>query len=95
MAEDFWQECLEYLRAIRERDLVEVLDSLVDLQYFLFGMVVIHGLQDHFEQAFDIVHSSNMSKLDNDGNPILRPDGKVIKGENFFYPTEDLRKLLR
>ena len=36
-----------------------------------------------FDTAFARVHDSNMSKLDNDGKPIYRTDGKVLKSENY------------
>ncbi len=28
-----------------------------------------------------------MSKLDAEGNPIFREDGKIMKGENYFKPN--------
>jgi hypothetical protein len=45
-----------------------------------------------FSEAFARVHDSNMSKLDSNGNPILREDGKVMKGPNYKKP--DLTDLL-
>ena len=39
-----------------------------------------------FIEAFSRVHDSNMSKLDNSGNPVLREDGKVTKGPNYKKP---------
>ena len=36
--------------------------------------------------AFDVVHNSNMSKLDEDGKPVYREDGKVMKGPNYVAP---------
>jgi len=39
-----------------------------------------------FILAFEIVHASNMSKLDDDGNPVRREDGKVMKGPNYVAP---------
>lgn len=93
--EDFIrEESLEYLVANQDGDLVEVLDALCDLQYFLNGMIVIHGLQHVFDEAFQIVHDSNMSKAGEDGKPILRQDGKILKGPGFWNPTEKLTQLL-
>lgn len=66
--------------------------ELVDLAYVLFGTVVAYGLQDKFEACFDEVHNSNMSKLGEDGKPIYREDGKVLKGPNYFQA--DLTKVL-
>lgn len=88
------EETLEYLKANQEGDLVKVLDALLDLQYFLFGQVVIHGLQHIFDEAFQIVHDSNMSKAGEDGKPILREDGKILKGPEYWNPTEKLTQLL-
>ena len=42
--------------------------------------------EDVFIEAFSRVHDSNMSKLDNQGQPVLREDGKVIKGPNYKKP---------
>lgn len=38
-------------------------------------------------KAFSRVHFSNMSKLDVDGKPIKREDGKVLKGPNYEPPN--------
>jgi predicted HAD superfamily Cof-like phosphohydrolase len=90
------EEMNEYLEGNKDGDLVEVLDALCDIEYFLLGMVVIHGLQDVFTEAFDIVHQSNMSKLGEDGEPIVRPeDGKILKGPGYWKPKEKLLKLLQ
>lgn len=40
------------------------------------------GLGDELIEAFKRVHESNMSKLGEDGRPIYREDGKVLKGPN-------------
>lgn len=45
-----------------------------------------HYGEDVFMEAFARVHNSNMSKLDSNGNPILREDGKVMKGPNYKKP---------
>jgi NTP pyrophosphatase (non-canonical NTP hydrolase) len=41
---------------------------------------------DVFNEAFKRVHASNMSKLDRDGKPIRREDGKILKGPNYLPP---------
>jgi predicted HAD superfamily Cof-like phosphohydrolase len=48
--------------------------------------------QEILDAAFFRVHESNMSKLGEDGKPILREDGKVLKGPN--YATPDLSDLI-
>jgi predicted HAD superfamily Cof-like phosphohydrolase len=89
------EELVEYMeKGIQSNNLPEVLDALCDLQYFLNGMIVVHGLQNKFDDAFDIVHNSNMSKLGADGKPIYRADGKVLKGPNYWNPKDKLEKLL-
>jgi predicted HAD superfamily Cof-like phosphohydrolase len=40
----------------------------------------------NFFEAFRRVHLSNMSKLDDDGKPLFREDGKVLKGPNYVKP---------
>lgn len=88
------EEIREYLEANEAKDLVEVLDAIIDIQFFLLGQVVIHGLQEVYLEAFEIVYQSNMSKLGEDGRPILREDGKILKGPGYWKPTAKLTKLL-
>lgn len=38
------------------------------------------------DEILDEVHRSNLSKLDENGNPIYSPEGKVLKGKNYFAP---------
>lgn len=80
------EELKEYKEACENDDLIEVADSLVDLAYILFGTVLEHGLDSHFEEMFEEVQRSNMSKLDRNGKPIKREDGKILKGPDFFLP---------
>lgn len=77
------EELDEYIVAAGEEDLVEVLDALADQLYIIFGTICKHGLQNHIEKAFDLVHENNMSKLGPDGEAIIREDGKIIKPEGF------------
>ena len=52
---------------------------------------VCHQLAATFEwdldEAYRRVHASNMSKLGEDGNPIYREDGKIMKGPSYFLPN--------
>ena len=66
------------------------LKELCDLQYVLSGLAVTFKLP--FDEAFSRVHQSNMSKLGDDGKPIYRDDGKVLKGPNYRAP--DLSDLI-
>ncbi|AGH07408.1 nucleotide pyrophosphohydrolase [Sulfitobacter phage phiCB2047-B] len=45
------------------------------------------------EAAFMEVHESNMSKLDENGKPIRREDGKIMKGPNYKEP--DLSEVIK
>lgn len=76
----------EYIEAARRGDLVEVADALGDLLYILCGTIHTHGLHHLIEEVFDEIQRSNMSKLGEDGKPIYREDGKVLKGPNYFRP---------
>ncbi len=87
------QEELDELReAIDGLDLVEVLDALTDLQVVLDGTYLEFGMQGLKDAAFLEVHRSNMSKLGPDGKPVVRDDGKVMKGPDYSPP--DLRPIL-
>tara|TARA_B110000858_G_C17558888_1_gene361574 strand:- start:111 stop:497 length:387 start_codon:yes stop_codon:yes gene_type:complete len=77
----------EYLDACKEGDLVEIADALGDQLYILCGTILKHGLQNKIEEVFDEIQKSNLSKLDSNGNPIFREDGKILKGENYFKPN--------
>ena len=77
----------EYLEAARKKDLVEIADALGDKLYILCGTILAHGLQDKIVEVFDEIQRSNMSKLSADGTPVIREDGKILKGPNYFKPN--------
>ena len=81
------EEVKELKEALNERDIVKVQDALIDCLYIIFGTMHEFGLASVAERCFDEVHRSNMSKLDADGKPIYRADGKVLKGENYTPPN--------
>ena len=67
----------------------EALKELADLIYVCYQYAENMGWL--LDEALDRVHKSNMSKLGNDGKPIYRKDGKVLKGPNYTPPNlEDL-----
>ena len=84
------EEFMELHTAYEAGDIVEYFDALCDLLYVvaqqanLWGFPISAGLRE--------VHRSNMSKLDTEGRPIIREDGKVLKGPDYSPP--DLRKVL-
>ncbi len=81
------EENEEYLEAVQNNDIVEIADALGDMLYILCGTILEHGLQYKIEAVFDEIQRSNMSKLGEDGKPIYREDGKVMKGPNYFKPN--------
>ncbi|WP_369048399.1 hypothetical protein [Tenacibaculum sp. UWU-22] len=81
------EENEEYLEAAKQNDLVEIADALGDMLYILCGTIIEHGFQDKIEAVFQEIQRSNMSKLGEDGKPIYREDGKVLKGPNYFKPN--------
>jgi len=86
------EENEEYLEAAKNRDIVEIADALGDQLYILCGTLLRHGLQHKIEEVFMEIQRSNMSKLDANGKPIYREDGKVLKSELYFKP--DIKRIL-
>lgn len=87
------EENEEYLEAALNNDMVEVADALGDMLYILCGTIISHGMQDKIVEVFDEIQRSNMSKLGENGEPIYREDGKVLKGPNYFKP--DISRILK
>lgn len=80
------EENEEYRDAMINEDIVGIADALGDMLYILCGTIIEHGLQHKIEEVFFEIQNSNMSKLGEDGKPIYREDGKVLKGPNYFRP---------
>jgi predicted HAD superfamily Cof-like phosphohydrolase len=80
------EENEEYLEACKNGDIIEIADALGDQLYILFGTILKHGLQHKIEEVYDEIHRSNMSKLDEEGKPIFREDGKILKSSLYFKP---------
>lgn len=66
-------------------DLVEAADALGDLDYVVAGANLVFGFPAQDVSAE--IHRANMSKLGEDGKPIYREDGKVMKGPNYTPPN--------
>lgn len=81
------EENEEYLEAAKNNDLVEIADALGDQLYILCGTILKHGMQDKIVEIFEEIQRSNMSKLDENGKPIYREDGKVMKSSLYFKPN--------
>ena len=86
------EENSEYLEAAKNGDIVEVADALGDQLYILCGTILKHGLQHKIAEVFTEIQRSNMSKLDINGMPIYREDGKVLKSSLYFRP--DIKGIL-
>jgi predicted HAD superfamily Cof-like phosphohydrolase len=86
------EENEEYLQAAKEGDLTEIADALGDMLYILCGTILTHGLQHKMAEVFQEIQRSNMSKLDKNGKPIFREDGKVLKSDLYFKPN--IKKIL-
>ncbi|MGC5616985.1 GNAT family N-acetyltransferase [Georgenia sp. Z1491] len=69
------------------RDTVEVADALGDLVYVAYGMALECGIP--LPAVLREIQASNLSKLGEDGRPIYREDGKVLKGPGYFPPDVD------
>lgn len=90
------EENEEYLQACIIDDKVEIADALGDMLYILCGTIINHGMEDKIEEVFKEIHRSNMSKLGQDGKPMIngfnifndnKPMGKVLKGPNYSEPN--------
>lgn len=96
------EENEEYLKACKDSDLVEIADALGDQLYIVLGTIVNHGMQNIIEDVFEAIHLNNLSKLGEDGNPIIngengildetRPIGKVLKPKS--YKPVDLTEIV-
>tara|TARA_Y100000401_G_C8300841_1_gene213975 strand:- start:578 stop:964 length:387 start_codon:yes stop_codon:yes gene_type:complete len=88
---DLIAEELEELElAMSNNDIVEVADALTDLLYVVYGAGHAFGID--LDECFGEVHESNMSKLGEDGRPLYREDGKVLKGPHYAPP--DLKRII-
>ena len=67
------------------RNKEDCLKELADLVYVCYQYAANMGWD--LDEAMDRVHKSNMSKLDDNGQPIFREDGKVLKSHNYQPPT--------
>lgn len=85
------EELEEMWDAIENKDLVSVADALTDILYVTYGAGHAFGID--LDKCFAEVQRSNMSKLGEDGKPIYRDDGKVLKGPNYSEP--DLKNILQ
>jgi predicted HAD superfamily Cof-like phosphohydrolase len=83
------EEIDEFIKATKNKDIVEQADAMIDVIYFALGTLVELGIEP--ENLFAIVQQANMSKLWEDGKPRFREsDGKVIKPPSWIDPHKKL-----
>ena len=88
---DLIEEEVQELRdGLAKGSMLEIADALTDILYVVYGAGHAFGID--LDECFDEVHSSNMTKLGEDGRPMYRDDGKVMKGPNYREP--DLRQFV-
>ena len=78
------EEVQELYDAVDDSDLVAIADALADITYVVFGTAVTYGVD--LDAVVREVHRANMSKLDEQGRPLLRHDGKVLKSARYTPP---------
>ena len=83
------EELNEYREACEKGDLVGIFDALLDQLYILIGTFNTHGMQSILIKGFEEVHRSNMSKLDDNNQPLYNEIGKVMKSKNYTPPKLD------
>lgn len=81
------EELAELSEAIVNRDIVGCFDALLDLSYVVDGTYITLGLHERKEAGLLEVHRSNMSKLDENGQPIISVAGRVVKSDNYSPPN--------
>lgn len=79
------EELNELKEAVEENNIVAIADALTDILYVTYGAGHAYGM--NLDACFAEVQRSNMSKLGEDGKPIYREDGKVLKGPNYSEPN--------
>ncbi|GLY87749.1 phosphoribosyl-ATP diphosphatase [Actinoallomurus iriomotensis] len=85
------EEVEEFAAATDDRDIVGIADALADIVYVAYGAAVTYGID--LDAVLAEVHRSNMTKLDADGQVLLREDGKVLKSDRYTPP--DVAGVLR
>ncbi len=94
IAEEAGELGAEFLDLLESTDnppkLRNLAKELTDLLYVVYGAGQAFGID--LDKCFEEVHNSNLSKLGNDGRPVYRDDGKVVKGPNYMAP--DMRKIV-
>ena len=75
-------ECFADPENMQRRE--ELIKELSDLVFVCYQFAATYGID--LDKAMTLVFESNLSKLDEQGKPIYREDGKVLKGPNYAPP---------
>lgn len=78
------EEVGELHDAVAAGDLVKIADALADVAYVTYGAALSYGID--LDAVVREVHRANLSKLDADGRPLYREDGKVLKSARYVPP---------
>jgi predicted HAD superfamily Cof-like phosphohydrolase len=87
-----WEETRELVEALESDELVAIAKELADVVYVAYGTAITYGI--NLDEVLRLVHASNMSKLGSDAIPILRDDGKILKGPHYMPAEPAIKRLL-
>lgn len=85
------EEFAEYLEAEENNDIIGIAGELADVHYVAAGASIAYGING--QGVFSEIQRANMDKLDENGKPIYREDGKVLKPEG--WKPAQLDKVIR
>jgi len=80
-----------YAQVMREQGIEDFPEALAQRSMLIANLMSAIFTNEATDEAFRRVHASNMSKLDDNGNPVVREDGKILKSAN--YKPADLSDL--
>lgn len=87
LIQEEWDEVRE---AVDSDDIVATAHELGDLIYVVYGFAITLGID--LTAVVEEIHRSNMTKLDADGKPVVRDDGKILKSD--LYELPDVRSVI-
>lgn len=88
-----FEEVGELFKAMNNKDLEQIFDAILDIQYVVLGTALTYGLEHRMEAGWKEVQRSNMAKVGPDGKVNMRADGKILKPETWTPP--DLHGVLK
>jgi len=88
--DEIFDDITTAVKASSQRNTVGAADALGDISYVVDGFALELGF--NLDEVIDEIHASNMTKAGEDGKPIYREDGKVLKGP--FYTKPNIEKVI-